>query len=69
MNAVAETFENDSDDDKLNKLCEILELTGKVQHEVFSSINILSEKSESEVMKTRLLPWISNGYLGKFDAV
>ena len=65
MNAAAETIDSDSDDDKLNKLCEVLELTGKVQHEVFSVINQIAESSESEVMKSRLLPWMSKGFLGE----
>ena len=65
VNAVAESFADASDDDKLNNLCEVLELTAKVQHELFGAINTLSESSESQVMKTRLLPWMSNGYLGE----
>jgi len=63
VNTAAETIDTDSDDDKLNKLCEVLELTGKVQHEVFSVINQIAESSESEVMKSRLLPWMSKGFL------
>ena len=64
-NSISNSYEELSDDEKLNQLCEVLELTGKVQHEVFSVISTLSEASESDVMKSRLLPWISNGFLGE----
>ena len=64
INSISNSYEELSDDEKLNQLCEVLELTGKVQHEVFSVISSLSEASESDVMKSRLLPWISNGFLG-----
>jgi len=63
INSISNSYEELSDDEKLNQLCEVLELTGKVQHEVFSVISSLSEASESDVMKSRLLPWISNGFL------
>ena len=66
MDKVAAAFESDVDGaEQLEPLCEVLELTGKVQHSIFSTISAISEATGSNVLQTRLLPWLGSGFIGK----
>lgn len=48
---------------QLDGLCEVLELTGKVQHSIFSTISNISEATGSNVLQSRLLPWLGGGFI------
>jgi len=61
--AVKEAGEEEVSKEQIEKVIEVLELTAKVQHEVFSAVSTLSQASDSDVFQTRVLPWISNGFL------
>ena len=70
MDGIAAAFESGDTDGatQLEGLCEVLELTGKVQHSVFSTISNISELTGSNILQTRLLPWLGSGFIGAFIA-
>merc|ERR1712212_848787 len=63
VDAITSQLDETKSADQLNSLCEVLELTGKVQHSVFSTISKISEENESNILQTRLLPWLGNGFI------
>ena len=68
VDGIAAAFETEDTDGaaQLEGLCEVLELTGKVQHSVFSTISNISELTGSNILQTRLLPWLGSGFIGAF---
>ena len=67
VDGIAAAFESETDGgDQLEGLCEVLELTGKVQHSIFSTISNISESTGSNILQTRLLPWLGSGFIGGF---
>ena len=67
VDGIAAAFESETDSgDQLEGLCEVLELTGKVQHSIFSTISNISESTGSNILQTRLLPWLGSGFIGRF---
>ena len=54
---------------QLDGLCEVLELTGKVQHSIFSTISNISEATGSNVLQSRLLPWLGGGFIGELTGI
>merc|ERR1712131_228264 len=63
VDAITSQLDETKSEDQLNSLCEVLELTGKVQHSVFSTISKISEENDSNILQTRLLPWLGNGFI------
>merc|ERR1711970_79663 len=63
VDAITSQLDETKSADQLNSLCEVLELTGKVQHSVFSTISKISEENDSNILQTRLLPWLGNGFI------
>merc|ERR1711976_20951 len=64
VDGIAAAFESETDGgDQLDGLCEVLELTGKVQHSIFSTISNISEATGSNILQTRLLPWLGSGFI------
>jgi len=65
VDGIAAAFESGDTDGatQLEGLCEVLELTGKVQHSVFSTISNISELTGSNILQTRLLPWLGSGFI------
>ncbi|KAM4739196.1 mitochondria-eating protein [Anableps anableps] len=51
-------------DQNLNKCCELIELTAKVQGQLFTILNITATEGDHydgiETLKTRFLPWLGN---------
>nr|XP_014345477.1 PREDICTED: mitochondria-eating protein-like [Latimeria chalumnae] len=57
----------------LNRCCELIELTSKVQSQLFSILNRAANEGGlyggADTLKTRLLPWLCNGFLSTSSSV
>ena len=54
-------------EDNMGKLCELIELSSKVQGQLFTALNLTATQGGTyggiDTLKCRLLPWLGNNFV------
>ncbi|XP_076807159.1 mitochondria-eating protein-like isoform X2 [Clavelina lepadiformis] len=67
INFLKETYPTNSCDSNLGRLCELTEITSKIQSQLFTAMSLTASEGGTyggvDTLKSRLLPWLGAGFM------